>query len=293
MMIALKNRKAIPEEANDAPPTSVLEEQSQIASLLHAVFSRYGFELRDYSYDILRRRIRERMEAEELDSVPALKEKMLRDSTSLDKLVSSLSIGTTAMFRDPGFFLAFRRRVVPELRNLGFFRLWHAGCSTGEEVYSMAILLHEEGLYERARIYATDMNREFLERARDGIYSLHGMKEYTRNYIQSGGTASFSDYYTAGYGEARFAAELVRNVVFARHDLASEPSFHELDVILCRNVLIYFNRRLQSRTIELFRQSLAPHGILGLGDKEIPDLTAYPRFFEEIDREHKLFRKIR
>jgi chemotaxis protein methyltransferase CheR len=267
------------------------EEQSQIASLVHVLYHQYGFDFRDYSHDALWRRIRYRMESERVGSISALKERVLNDSVYTQSLVSGFSIGVTAMFRDPRFFLAFRRKVVPLLRDLSFIRIWHAGCATGEEVYSMAILLQEEGVYEKARLYATDINCAFLRKAKEGIFPLGKMKAYTRNYMMAGGRGSFSDHYVAGYGGARFASALAGNIVFSRFDLAAGHPFNEFNAILCRNVLIYFNNKLQNRVIGLFHQSLTGQGILGLGDTETIRTGPHRGLFEEIDAQNKLFRK--
>ena len=187
------------------------------------------------------------MLAEELASISDLTEKVLHDPAWLDRLLAAFSINVSAMFRDPSFYRVFRDKLVPILRTYPFVRIWHAGCSTGEEVYSTAILLHEAGLYDRCRIYATDINEAVLRKARDGIFPLTAMKAYTANYIQAGGTSAFSEYYTAQYDSAIFRPWLKRNLVFAQHNLAMDTSFNELHLIICRNVMIYFNRALQSR----------------------------------------------
>src|SRR6185295_14742042 len=174
-------------------------------------------------------------------TISGLQEKVLHDSACMERLLLDLSINTTAMFRDPTFYLAFRQHVVPLLRTYPFVRIWHAGCSTGEEVYSMAMLLQEEGIYDRCRIYATDINEAVLKKAMDGVYPIDLMQTYTNNYIRAGGSQSFSEYYTAAYDRAIFNASLRRNVVFAQHNLASDGSFNEFHLILCRNVMIYFN----------------------------------------------------
>jgi chemotaxis protein methyltransferase CheR len=197
------------------------------------------------------------------------------------------------MFRDPTFYLAFRQKIVPLLRTYPFVRIWHAGCSTGEEVYSMAMLLQEEGLYERSRIYATDINEAVLQRAKDGIFPLNTMQENTANYIAAGGKGTFSEYYTARYDYAMFRPSLRENVVFAQHNLVTDASFNHFNVIFCRNVLIYFNNQLQDRVQELFLNSMEMFGILGLGKKETIRYTAVSENYEELDVEEKLYRRIR
>jgi len=211
----------------------------------------------------------------------------------MEKLLLDLSINVTAMFRDPGFYVTFREHVVPLLRTYPFIRIWHAGCSTGEAVYSMAILLREEGLYDRSRIYATDINEVVLQRAKAGIFPLERMQEYTDNYIRAGGKKSFSEYYTAKYGGALFDQSLTKNVVFSQHNLVTDRSFSEFNVILCRNVLIYFDKTLQSKVHNLFYDSLAMFGVLVLGSKETLRFMAHEESYEQIAPPEKIFRKVK
>ena len=268
-------------------------ERLEIELLLEAVYRHYGFDFRGYAYASLRRRVWKRIQAEGLGTVSDLQAAVLHDPEVLDRLLDDLSVNVTAMFRDPGFFLAFRERVVPLLRTYPFFRIWHAGCSTGEEVFSMAILLEEEGLYDRARVYATDMNERVLRQARAGIFPLDRMQEYTDNYIRAGGRRSFSEYYTAGYGGALFHPALLRNVVFAQHNLVTDRSFSEFNAILCRNVLIYFDKALQTRVHRLFYDSLATFGVLALGGKETLRFSAFEECFEPLAPGDKIYRKVR
>jgi chemotaxis protein methyltransferase CheR len=211
----------------------------------------------------------------------------------MEQLLLDLSINVTAMYRDPHFYVAFREKIIPLLRTYPFIRIWHAGCSTGEEVYSMAILLQEEGLYDRARIYATDINEVVLQRAKAGIFPLDRMKEYTDNYIKAGGRKSFSEYYTAKYDSALFNPGLTKNVVFSQHNLVTDRSFSEFNVILCRNVLIYFDKPLQSRVQSLFYDSLAMFGVLVLGSKETLKFSEYESCYEQVEPPEKIYRKIR
>jgi chemotaxis protein methyltransferase CheR len=211
----------------------------------------------------------------------------------MERLLLDLSINTTAMFRDPSFYLSFRRKVVPLLRTYPFVRIWHAGCSTGEEVYSMAILLQEEGLYDRCRIYATDINEAVLQKAKDGIFPVATMQENTANYMAAGGTGTFSEYYTARYDYAIFRPSLRENVVFAQHNLVTDASFNHFNVIFCRNVLIYFNNTLQDRVQKLFLNSMEMFGILGLGKKETIRYTAVADCYDDIDRDERLYRRVR
>src|ERR671934_667844 len=232
-------------------------EEIELQLLLEGVYRRYGFDFREYAPASLRRRVQRRMRAEGVTTIAGLTEKLLHDPATMERLLLDLSINVTAMFRDPTFYLAFREKVVPLLRTYPFTRIWVAGCSTGEEVYSLAILLHEAGLYERTRIYATDINETVLERARAGVFPLEKMQEYTHNYIRAGGDRAFSEYYLAAYDGAQFQRSLVENVVFAQHNLVSDGSFNEFNVIVCRNVMIYFDRALQDRVYGLFHASLA------------------------------------
>ena len=268
-------------------------ERIEIELLLEGIYRHYGFDFRSYAYSSMRRRVWKRLRAEGLATVTALQERVLHDRTVMERLLLDLSVNVTAMFRDPGFFRAFRADVVPLLRTYPFIRVWCAGCSTGEEVYSLAILLEEEGLYDRTRIYATDMNEVVLQQARAGIFPLSRMQEYTENYIQAGGARSFSEYYTAKYDGALFTPALLKNVVFSQHNLVTDRSFSEFHVVLCRNVLIYFDRTLQNRVHHLFYESLVTFGILGLGNKETLRFSALEDRYEALNAKEKIFRKVR
>jgi chemotaxis protein methyltransferase CheR len=268
-------------------------ETIEVQLLTEGIFRHYGFDFREYSLPSLRRRVWKRVYAEGLSTVSGLIEKVMHDSSCMERLLLDLSINTTAMFRDPTFYLAFRQKVVPMLRTYPFVRIWHAGCSTGEEVYSMAILLQEEGLLDRCRIYATDINEAVLQKAKSGIFPIATMQENTSNYIAGGGTGTFSDYYTARYDYAIFRPHLRENVVFAQHNLVTDSSFNHFNVIFCRNVLIYFNNRLQERVMQLFLSSLEMFGILGLGKKETIRYTSIADNFDTIDAEEKLYRRER
>jgi chemotaxis protein methyltransferase CheR len=209
----------------------------------------------------------------------------------MERLLLDLSINVTSMFRDPGFFLAFRQHVVPALRTYPFLRIWNAGCSTGEETYSLAILLREVGLYDRTRIYATDINESVLASAAEGIFPLSKMQEYTENYLAAGGSRSFSDYYLAAYDRAQIDRTLRENVVFAAHNLVSDRSFNEFHVIVCRNVMIYFDRTLQQHVHQLFLDSLVPFGVLALGRKETLVHSAHGERFDVVDELERIYRK--
>src|SRR5947209_9508350 len=249
----------------EQPPARDDLEEIELSLLLEGVFRKYGFDFREYAPASLRRRVWRRVHAEGLTTISALQDKLLHDPASMERLLLDLSINVTAMFRDPAFYVAFREKVVPLLRTYPFTRIWVAGCSTGEEVYSLAILLQEEGVYDRTRIYATDINESVLEHARAGVFPLDKMREYTQDYIKGGGTRAFSEYYLAKYDGAQFQRSLIENVVFAQHNLVSDRSFNEFNVILCRNVMIYFDKALQERVHGLFYDSLMTFGVLALG----------------------------
>lgn len=284
-----------PEESLDGPPISYNAEleRIEIELLLEGVFRHYGFDFRSYAYASIRRRLWKRTEAEGLSSISELQALVLHDAAAMERLLLDLSVSVTAMFRDPGFYQVFREDVVPLLRTYPFIRIWHAGCSTGEEVYSTAIVLEEEGLLERTRIYATDINAAVLQQARAGIFPLNRMQEYTENYIRAGGTRSFSEYYTAKYDGALFSPSLTRNTVFSQHNLVTDRSFAEFTIIFCRNVLIYFDRDLQDRVHTLFYDSLVMLGILALGSKESLRFSQYEPCYENLHPRERLYRKVR
>ncbi len=267
-------------------------EQIEVELLLEGIFRLYGFDFREYAPASLRRRLRRRMDGEKVQTVSQLQHLVLHDRRVMERLLLDLSINVTAMFRDPTFFQALRDQVVPLLRTYPFSRIWVAGCSTGEEVYSLAILLAEEGLSDRTQIYATDINEIVLEQAKLGVFPLDKMQEYTQNYIRAGGERSFSEYYVARYDGAQFARSLVDNVVFAQHNLASDSAFNEFNVISCRNVLIYFDKPLQAHVHRLFYDSLARFGVLALGQKESIKFSPHDSAYEELNRDERLYRKI-
>jgi chemotaxis protein methyltransferase CheR len=275
-----------------SPPADQELEQLEVELLLEAVYRRYGFDFRQYAQASLKRRLYRRMALERVSTLSQLQDRLLHEPGSMEGLLLDLSINVTSMFRDPTFYAAFREKVVPALHTYPFTRIWCAGCSTGEEVYSLAILLQEEGLYEHTRIYATDINENVLVTAREGVFPLERMKQYTQNYLRGGGKRDFSEYYVAAYDGARFSRSLVENVVFAQHNLAMDSAFNEFNVILCRNVMIYFDQELQERVHGLFYDSLERYGILALGHKESIRFTGYAGRYEEIDAEERLYRKV-
>jgi chemotaxis protein methyltransferase CheR len=267
-------------------------ERIEVQLLLEAIYQHYGFDFRGYALGSLKRRLWRRAYGEKLETLSALQDRVLHDPAVMERLLLDLSINVTAMFRDPTFFRAFREKVVPLLRTYPFLRIWAAGCSTGEETYSLAILLKEEGLYERTRIYATDINDRVLERAQAGRFPLEKMREYTENYLRAGGTEEFSSYYSADGDMASFRSELREQIVFAQHNLVSDAPFNEFNVIVCRNVMIYFGKTLQDRVHELFYDSLETLGILAMGHKESIRFTRNEERYEALDQQEKLYRKM-
>jgi chemotaxis protein methyltransferase CheR len=267
-------------------------EEVELDLLLEAVYRVRGLDFRDYARASLRRRVHNRLKAEKLDTISSLIDRILRDQACMDRFVAGIPVGVSMMFRDPGFFRALREHVFPLLRTWPYIRIWIAGCSTGEEVYSVIILLAEEGLIRRCRIYATDINEAVLERARAGIYPLELLQKSTQNYIHAGGTRSFSEYYTAAYGSAIFNPALSEHVVFAKHNLVTDGPFNGFNLILCRNVMIYFSRQLQDRVHQLLYDSLANFGVLGLGARETLSLTRFESHYEKLDPTQRLYRRV-
>ena len=267
-------------------------EDLELRLLLEAVFQYYGYDFREYARSSLKRRIWRRVTEEGLQTISGLQERVLHDPNCLDRLLLDLSISVTSMFRDPTFYSALRNKIVPLMRTYPFIRVWNAGCATGEETYSLAILLNEEGLGDRTRIYATDINDVVLKSAREGVFPLDKMREYTENYIRSGGRTAFSDYYKVFGEKVRFDPSLVDQVVFAQHNLVSDAAFNEFHLIVCRNVMIYFDRSLQDKVHRLLHDSLVRFGILALGHKESIRFTSYADSYEEIDAHEKLYRRI-
>ncbi len=267
-------------------------EQIERDLLLEGIARHYGYDFREYATASLNRRICAIMEKEKLSSMTSLLERILHDPACMERFLENLTIHVTSMFRDPGFYRAVRTKAVPMLRTYPFIRIWVAGCSSGEEVYSTAILLREEGLYDRCRIYATDLSDEVIKRAQEGIFPLKSMRDYTRNYQQAGGKGDFSSYYTADHENAIFENALKENLTFSQHSLTADASFNEFNMVLCRNVLIYFSKSLQDRVFELLHGSLCSFGILGLGKKESLHFSPYERFYEELEPEQRLFRRV-
>ena len=263
----------------------------ELRHLMEAIYLKYSYDFRDYAGASQKRRVLHALRQLDCPSIAELQARVLDDPDLFMQLLQFLTIPTSEMFRDPGYFAALRAQVVPHLHTYPSLKIWIAGCSTGEELYSMAILLREEGLLERSIIYATDINPVSLERARKGVFALERMRAYTANYQRAGGRAAFSDYYTAAYGGALFDRSLAENVIFADHSLATDSVFSETHLVSCRNVLIYFNRKLQDRAIGLFHESLCHRGFLGLGSKESLDFSVHGAAFDALVKSERVFRK--
>lgn len=265
----------------------------EVDLLLEGIFRRYGYDFRHYARASLLRRLRKVLDLEGITRTTTLLDRLLHDPAAMGRFVETLAVHTTSMFRDPEVYRLLRKKVIAHLRTYPFLRVWLAGCSTGEEVYSLAILLKEEGLYDRCRIYATDISDAVLERARRGIFPISAMRDYTLAYQQAGGREDFSSYYLTDQAHAIVRANLRRNVIFSQHNLATDEVFNEFQLIFCRNVNIYFDATLQARVFDLIHGSLTPFGILGLGKKESLRGNRYAEAYEEIEPGLKLYRKIR
>ena len=263
----------------------------EISSLLEAVFQKYGYDFRQYSQAHVRRRITNRMAMSGLADVSQMQTKILNDKLFAAHFLQDLSITVTEMFRDPRFYKSLRENVIPILKTYPFIKIWHAGCSTGEEAYSMAIIMQEEGLYERTTIYATDFNQQALNQAKEGIFSYAMIKEYTANYQLSGGLESFSNYYVSNYDNVIMNQSLKKNIVWANHNLVTDSVFAEVHLVLCRNVLIYFDANLQNKVQKIFYNSLINGGVLCLGSKESIRFTDLYDQYSELDKKHRIFKK--
>lgn len=270
-----------------------LIDNKEYKELLEAVRFLYGYDFTEYSEPSMKRRITNFMDGRGIDTVDRLGKVLLKDEHIFEEFIQHLSITVTEMFRDPSFYKSLREIVKGRLATYPVLKIWLAGCATGQEVYSMAILLKEEGLLERSIIYATDINQQSLRTAKHGIYSLEGMKAYTQNYLQAGGIGEFSQYYTAHHNSVLFDRSLNQNIVYSSHNLATDKSFNEFQLIICRNVIMYFNQQLQDKVIGLLYESLCPFGFLGLGDRESLLFSDKRKFFEEPNRKDKIYRKIK
>jgi chemotaxis protein methyltransferase CheR len=267
-------------------------EDIELEALINDVYEYYGFDFGSYSRASLKRRVNRIFQLDGFTHFHEFLSKVRRDPEYYKRLVDEITVNVTEMFRDPAFYRVVRNEILPLLGTKPFIRLWHAGCSTGEEVYSMAIMLKEAGLLHKSIIYATDVNATVLETAKKGIFPLRAMKEYSENYRDAGGQEDFSNYYIANYGIAKFNGEFGERMVFSQHNLVSDTSFNEFDMILCRNVLIYFDAELQKRVIKLFDESLAVLGFLALGTKETIKYSIAPGIYKQLEKE-KIWRKVK
>lgn len=264
---------------------------ADLDAFLESIRLVYGYDFTQYAQASVARRVDHFITMNNISGVQDLTRIVLKDESTFARFVQEFTVNVTEMFRDPHFYKSLREKVIRRLATYPFIKIWVAGCSTGEEAYSLAILLKEEGLLDRTMIYATDINQKALQTAKKGIYHLNLMKNFTANYQKSGGKISFSDYYTAKYDSVMFDKSLRQNIVFSSHNLAADTSFNEFQLILCRNVLIYFNQSLQNKVISLFYESLCPFGVLALGSKESLLFSDRRRNFGEIDRKEKIFIK--
>lgn len=269
-----------------------LLKDEEISLLLNDLLEQYGYDFTDYSYASVKRRLNRVYSTDRFPSFAEFRYRVKSDPAYLTYLMEQITVNVTEMFRDPGFFQALRRQVLPVLATYPFIRIWHAGCSTGEEVYSMAILLHEMNLLHKSVLYATDLNESVLEKARSGMFPLSQMQQYSQNYLQAGGQQEFSQYYAANYEYAKFSELLSSKIIFAAHNLVTDRSFNEFQLIICRNVLIYFNKELQNRVLHLFSESLEQLGFLALGAKETLRFTTVSSLFKQVDGKEKIWRKI-
>ncbi len=272
-------------------PEEKAREELELRLLLEAIYARFQYDFRDYAEASLRRRLRQAVSRFGCRSLSGLQERLLHQPEAFSKLLDYLTVQVSDMFRDPSYFKALRERVIPVLRTYPSLKVWVAGCSSGEEVWSLAILLHEEGLLSRTHVYATDINAEALRKAEAGVYPLERIPAFTQNHQRSGATVSLSQYYTAGYGAAVFDRSLRKNIVFSDHSLSTDSVFAEVQLVSCRNVLIYFNRELQDRALTLFRDSLCRRGFLGLGAKESLRFCPAGDAFEDLVPEERIYQR--
>lgn len=269
---------------------SVLE-NIEIDLLVEAIYRRYGHDFKHYSKETLQRRILHNLSYAGLNNISELIPRILNSKACFERLFYDISITVTEMFRDPVFYMALRKNIIPVLKTYPYIKIWHAGCATGQEVYSLAIVLKEEGCYDRSQIYATDFNDAALAKAKTGIYSAKNIKEYISNYQQAGGIESFADYYHANYDSVIMDSSLKKNITFANHNLATDSVFGEINLILCRNVLIYFDRTLQDRVLSMFQESLCRNGFLCLGSNESLSFSQVSDDFRQYVGQEKIYQK--
>jgi chemotaxis protein methyltransferase CheR len=266
--------------------------ETDFNAFLDSIRTTYGYDFTEYAESSLKRRIAYFMEMRKIGEVESLARLILRDEHLFEEFVQEMSITVTEMFRDPSFYKTIREKLIERLATYPVIKIWIAGCATGQEVYSLAILLKEHQLLDRAIIYATDINQKSLRIAKEGVYPIENMKAYTENYLKAGGMQSFSEYYLAKYQSVMFDKDLRQNVVFAPHNLVTDRAFNEFQFIICRNVLMYFNQNLQRKVIDIFYESLSPFCFLGLGDKESLLFSDKKPYFEEVDKKEKIYKKV-
>mgnify|MGYP001592073400 CR=1 FL=1 len=291
-MLTQNNKKQTTKHGQQLSVDRQLENENiEIDLLLEAIYRKCGYDFRNYAKASIKRRVQQRLSNSGLKSISEMQYKLLYDNAFFETLLFDFSINVTEMFRDPSCYLNIRKSVIPVLRTYPFIKIWHAGCATGEEVYSMAILLKEEGMYDRAQIYATDFNEAVVQKAKAGIFQIDRIKTYTSNYQKAGGTESFADYYTADYDSVIMDQALKKNIVFAHHNLVTDSVFGEMNLIMCRNVLIYFDRNLQNHVFKLFLDSLCYGGFICVGSKESIRFSKYSDSFEDAVRDEKIYKK--
>ncbi|MDO6388841.1 protein-glutamate O-methyltransferase CheR [Pontibacter sp. BT731] len=263
----------------------------EVEALIKEIHTQYGYDFSGYARASVYRRIKRFLGQKHLQSIEDLRKFLFTDSFFFENFLQEITVNVTEMFRDPTFYKSLRENVLPILSTYPFIKVWDAGCSTGEELFSLAILLEEEGLLGRTKIYATDINQKVLRQAKEGIFSASNMTAYTAAYYAAGGNRDFADYYTSNYGSVKFNSSLVRNVVFYPHNLATDSSFNEFHLIVCRNVLIYFNRALQDKVYQLFDESLVDLGYLALGKKETLAMSGISDTYNFVDKNNRIYRK--
>ncbi|WP_026464951.1 CheR family methyltransferase [Adhaeribacter aquaticus] len=266
--------------------------EEELDQFLKVIIKVYRFDFSSYSRESLKRRVNRVLALEKFPSIAELQYQVISDPDYFSHFVEELTVNVTEMFRNPAFFRALKEEVFPKLAQQKFIRIWHAGCSTGEEVYSLAILLQEANLLERSLLYGTDLNPQVLHKAKSGLFHISTLRTYSENYIQSGGQSSLSEYYTVRYGQALFKEELRRKMVYSVHNLATDQSFNEFNLILCRNVLIYFNRDLQDKVFGLFTQSLPNGGFLALGAKETLQHSNFKDYYTYLNKQERIWLKL-
>ena len=267
--------------------------QEELKEFLDTIKFMYGYDFTDYAEASIKRRIVNFMNVYKIHTLQDLSKLLLKDEAMFETFIQELSVTVTEMFRDPTFYKSLRTNVLERLATYPVIKIWIAGCATGEEVYSVAILMKEAGLLDKSIIYATDINQRSIQIAKEGLYSVENMKSYTANYNHAGGAHSLSEYYISKYNSVLFDKSLKQNIVFSPHNLAADKSFNEFQLIICRNVLIYFNQQLQNKVINLFYESLCSFGFLALGNKESLLFTDKKNDFEDVDKKERIFMKIR